>query len=35
MNSKIKFGIVGTGFIADVAAIAIKDTEAKLVAAAS
>lgn len=35
MNSKIKFGIVGTGFIADVVANAIKDTEAKLVAVAS
>jgi len=35
MNSKIKFGIVGTGFIADVVANAIKDTEARLVAVAS
>lgn len=35
MNSKIKFGIVGAGFIADVVANAIKDTEAQLVAVAS
>jgi hypothetical protein len=35
MNSKIKFGIVGTGFIADVVANAIKDAEAKFVAVAS
>ena len=35
MNSKIKFGIVGTGFIADFVANAIKDTEAKLVAVAN
>ena len=34
MNSKIMFRFVGTGFIADVVANAIKDTEAKLIAVA-
>ena len=34
MNSRIMFGFVDTGFIADFVANAIKDTEAKLVAVA-
>jgi predicted dehydrogenase len=35
MNSRIRFGIVGAGFIADVVANAIKQTDANLVAVAS
>lgn len=35
MNSKIKFGIVGTGNIANIVANAMKETEARLVAVAS
>jgi predicted dehydrogenase len=35
MGPRIKFGIVGTGFIADVVANAIKQTEGRLVAVAS
>jgi predicted dehydrogenase len=35
MNSRVRFGIIGTGYIADVVANAIKETEASLVAVAS
>ena len=35
MKPRLKFGIVGTGFIADVVADAIKQTETSLVAVAS
>jgi glutamyl-tRNA reductase len=34
MNSKVRFGIAGTGFVADVVADAIEDAEAKVVAVA-